>query len=578
MSYLSTCPPTDFKANFGPSTARVPQAERQCFVRFRRLNGWGVWMVWASIFLSPIPVNAKKPEQLAKLAKIAETKGQFATAYALYAQAAAEDPTYWVRAKALERRALESSPQTFRARFDLPNNASPNEPAPESGDWPMAVSMLPPTAEERQEVRQLASPPALKSSGVRKSFQFADNTRYIFEQLGKAYGVQILFDEELRVDKRIKFAMDDVDLAEALRITMAATKTIALTLDEKAVFIAEDTPQKRQTHESHVAISVPIPDATSVQEATEIATALRAVFNLQRMHVDANNRQVFLRDAISKVRPAVNQLHLLMRPKPEVVLEIEFLDISGSATSSYGFSAQNRFNFLNLGGLWNSAVSLPTNLASAALGFGGGQSLIGLGIASAELIARASQQRNRILIKTELRATNMTAASLNIGERYPIVTSFSAQTNGDGTLFPPQVQFQNLGFNLKVTPRIHGADSSTAEVTLDVEAEYTTLSGQSFSGFPAISQKKFQSQVRLAAGAWGMIGGLVGVRETRGLAGLAGLGGIPMLGALFAPRSNEKTDNNVLILIKPTIVSQPENPLAGKEIFIGPEQRPMIPL
>lgn len=511
---------------------------------------------------------------LAKRAKKAEKRGEFVLAYGLYAQAAAKDPKYWAKAQTLQRDALKSSPETLRALLDTEDpQLAPAQPGP--ADTPPTPPL---SLAEQQEIRQLAPPPTLIDDGKRLDFDLADNVRYLYEKVAKDFGYLAILDQELLPKGNIRLRLQKASLHETLRYLMIATGTIVVPLDARAFYVTLDTPQKRLEREQNISISVPIPDTVTTQEAVEVGTALRAVFQLQRIHVDANSRTVFIRDTASKVRPAVMQLHALMAAKAEVLLEVDFLDVTSTSSNSFGLNLPTSFQIINLGGFWQTTPDLGSIALNSLATFGGGQTLIGIGITGAQLLLRANQTDNRTLYSATLRASNGTPATLNIGERYPLITTFFAQGAQEqqqaNAQFAPQIQFENLGFNLKITPRIHDQQ----EVTLDIETEFKTLGALSFSGFPSIATKRLQSQVRLQNGEWAVVGGLLNINDTRALAGLSGLSQIPLIGPLLGSRTLDKTKGNVLIVIKPRVVIAPTSAVASKELYLGTETRPFLPL
>jgi general secretion pathway protein D len=336
-------------------------------------------------------------------------------------------------------------------------------------------------------------------------------------------------------------------------------------LDDQAFYVTNDTPQKRLERETNIAISIPVPDAVSPQEMVEYGTALRAVFNLQRIHADPGSRTIFIRDAISRVRPAVLQLYQLMGARAEVDLEIELMDVSSGTSTTLGMNPPTLFPVNNVGGYWQAARSLA----------GGVGSNFALAITGARLLASSSQSDSRTLFRTRIRASNQTPATAKIGQRYPIISAVIGNIPGFTSFeVPPQVQFEDLGLDLKVTPRIHGAD----EVSLEIETEFKTLGSESFNGVPTINNRKIASQVRLRAGEWAAVGGLLTADQARTLAGLAGSTSIPFLGFLLGNQTFETNRTQVLLVIKPRIVIPGAPVWATQEVYVGSEQRPLVPL
>jgi general secretion pathway protein D len=129
-----------------------------------------------------------------------------------------------------------------------------------------------------------------------------------------------------------------------------------------------------------------------------------------------------------------------------------------------------------------------------------------------------------------------------------------------------------LGLTLKVTPSVH----DDAEVTLNIDTQYKVLAGGSLNGIPAISQRTLKSEARLEFGQWAVLAGALSPQEGRTLSGIAGLSRVPFLGSLLSMHTNTRDDSQVLILIRPLLITPPR-PGTGP-VFMGPLNRPVTPL
>lgn len=506
---------------------------------------------------------------LAQKAKRAEAAGNLAAAYLYYAQAAALDPSnpsYWVRTRTLGRQVLLSP--TLPAQLAA---AAKAEPEPEASDEFLGEI----SAAELAEAARLQAPAELQPIRRRISAELRGAPRQLYERLAEAFGLQATFDPEYPSEKPLSVRLANASFEEALRILEAATASFIVPLGPRTFFVVKDTPPKRQEYEPMMAAVIPIPEPVSVQEAQELARAVQQTVEIQRMLVDSQRRVVLLRDRVSRVRPAQLLFEQLLARRPEVVVEVEFLEVVETSTLGYGLRLPTSFPLAWLGKFWNVTGEAAKGAAYAA--FGGGATLIGLGLADAELLAAMTRSSSHLLVKSMLRSVHGQQAALHVGERYPILTlGYFGPTQGEGPIYtpPPAFNFEDLGVVVKVTPYVHGAEA----VTLEVEVEFKVLAGEAINGIPVISNRRFQGTARLRNGEWAVVAGLMRSQEARLITALAGLGRLPVLGPLFRQNTRERESSQTLIVLKPRIVTLPPSEAVAVPLWTGTETRPRTPL
>ena len=111
-----------------------------------------------------------------------------------------------------------------------------------------------------------------------------------------------------------------------------------------------------------------------------------------------------------------------------------------------------------------------------------------------------------------------------------------------------------------------------------MESEFKVLGGDGLNGIPIISERKFNSRVRLRNGEWGLVAGLMDSSEARTISGLAGLASLPYLGPLVRTNSRDRDSTMVFIAMKPRLLSLPPSEMLTHEMRTGTETRPLSPL
>jgi len=303
-----------------------------------------------------------------------------------------------------------------------------------------------------------------------------------------------------------------------------------------------------------------------------MVSAVQQVMQVRRIAVDPGRRVVFLRDQPGTILAARQILANLSRNRALVNIEVELLSVSRNSTLTYGLQLQNAAPVLNFGTFLNNIVPTIAGFTRFAT-FGGGATFMGIGIASAEAVATVSRSSSQSIFRADLAGVDGQAATLKVGDRYPIVTTAFIGEGGLGqpTLGVPAIQFQDLGLILKVTPTVH----ANGEMTLDVDAQQNALGGTANNGIPIISTRQFQGMTRLVEGEWAVIAGLMRTTVSEDRSGILGLSRIPLLGRLFTKTTKIEEVGQTLIVLKPHLVSLPPWETPAPVLWVGTETKPV---
>ncbi len=505
-------------------------------------------------------------DSLFKAGEKAERAGDNFHAYLLYARAAALDPAnvnYAARKSAL--RAITA----LSAREELgPDPAEPDETVEPVADATFLDSL---------EARRALPPPQLTGSPERHSFDAKGDARMLFERVAAAYGIQVIFEPDYQAPPPFTFRMDDATYQEALRALEAVSNSFLVPVTSTVAMVVRDTPQKRTEREPVMVAAIPIPERLSVMEAQELIQAVQQTMEVRRISADPTRHLVIIRDQVHKVMAARQILESLSRARAQVAVEVEFLEADKTSSLSYGMNLPNQFSIVNFGNFLHNAPSVPSGFSSF-LTFGGGATLFGIGITTATTFATLANSTATNLLDAQIVTLDGQAASLHVGNHYPIITNAyigsTSSTAGSGQVFtpPPTVNYEDLGLVLKVTPSIH-ADN---EVTLDVDAEFKVLGAStSTAGIPIISNRKFTGKVRLKDGEWAVIAGLTGTLDSDVRSGYPGILHIPFLGRLLNQTNAEKDTTNVLVVLKPHLVTLPAWEFPTQTLWVGTDTRPL---
>ena len=504
--------------------------------------------------------------QLAREARKAQNAGLIVRAYMLYTEAARLDPSnasYLANRESLAPLARMMNQAGFQSEEksgDQLRQAAANQPSELN-------ALQHPLLGETEQIYQLRPPPRLSPSPGLHSFDTTGKDKEIFQSVAAAYSVKVVFDPAFEPQTGIRFQVVDADFRGAMNALTSATDTFLFPISPTTVFVARDTPLKRDQFEPEVAVSVPLPDSADQKDVNEAANAVKGVLQSQRIILDGATRTVVIRERLSKANIARALLESLLQPKPQVSIDVELLSMDDSTNMHYGLSLPTQYPLVNFGqpGGLKFIPTIPSGFTQF-LTFGGGATLIGIGITSASAFAMTSKSWTKAVFEIQLNSTNGLPADLHVGDKYPIAQTLytGPVTAGAGAPFPNTTQ-EDLGVVLKITPRVYGE----GDIGLDIEVGYKSLGSITFNTVPSVNEQEFKAQVRLKEGEWAVIAGLDAESKTLTRTGIFGLVQLPYLNEVLAENTRTSDSSKTLIVIKPHLSRLPPDPLQSPVFLFG---------
>lgn len=393
----------------------------------------------------------------------------------------------------------------------------------------------------------------------------------IYRALGQAFGINILFDTNLK-DQEIAIELKDVTAQAALETLMRAAQHFYKVMDEHTIIVAADTPQNRRLYEDLVIQTFFL----SNSEVKDMVTILRSLVDSRKIATNEQLNAVIMRDTADRVKIAEKIIETNDKSKAEVVIDVELLQINSQRLRELGMSLSSYSIGQSLSmGTPASGTTAPAGVRLSDLEFINQSNWL-LTIPSFLYNFVKTNSDAQLLAKPQLRITEGEKATLNIGDRVPLpLTTFNTQNvGGQGGIVPiTSFQYTDVGIRIELEPRVHHNHEITLKVKVEVSNLAGSVAGSGGQEQPIIGTRTFDSTIRLQDGETNFLAGLIRSDETSADRGIPGLSEIPVLGRLFSNKRTDTQRTDVILTLTPHIIRNAEITAEDLQpIWVGTEQ------
>ena len=391
----------------------------------------------------------------------------------------------------------------------------------------------------------------------------------IYQTLGALVGVNVVFDPDLQgKDKVISSNLTGVTFQEALDQIGLINKKAYRVLDRNTILIFDDTnAQTRQRWDDQVMRTFYLENV----EAKELEAALRTALGAQtKVAKNDTTNSITVIATPDEMALADRFIRSNDKPKGEILVEVEILEINRTKAKDYGLQLSN----------YQAGVELqPTGVAGEVAG--GLTNLRAIFLSSLNASDWVVQIPSgvfakflhddtmvKILSSPKVRAFEGKKATFNVGTDIPIPQfypgyaqqSVPGQPSG-GFGGTTSAQYKTVGVNLEIDKTKVTAND---EITMEFKAEFSALgedkvfgTGASATNYPTFLTRKLENTLRLTDGVTAVIGGLIQGREARAIKGALGIDSIPILNKILGSHQASDQDIEILISLTPHILRAP---------------------
>lgn len=381
------------------------------------------------------------------------------------------------------------------------------------------------------------------------NLEFRDTSiKMVFDALSRTTGINFIFDRDVKPEQRTTVFLKKTSLDDAIDVILSTGQLEKKILNASSVLIYPNTQAKQREYQDLMVRAFYLANV----EAKQTASMLKTVLKLKDIYVEDKTNMLVLRETPETIMLAEKLIRLQDLEEPEVMLEVEVLEI-------------NRSRLLNAGIQWNSQLTLtPLGATTSVPGSGSGTTTsamklsdlrnlnsdsLGISVPSATINLQKTDGDANLLANPRIRVRDREKAKIMIGDKVPVVT-----TTSTNTFVTENIQYLDVGLKLEVEPDIHLRDEIGLKIGLEVSSLVSSVKTNNGSQAYQIGTRNFSSALRLKDGETQVLAGLINDEDRSSGNRVPLLGDFPVLGRLFGSQSDSRQKTEIVLSITPHLV------------------------
>lgn len=378
----------------------------------------------------------------------------------------------------------------------------------------------------------------------------------LLDAITRGSGINFVLDKDVKLDGRTTIYMRAGKVEDALDMVLSANQLARKIIDPQTVFIYPNTPEKNKEHQEQLIRVFYLANA----EAKTTAALLRTMLRIKDPFIDERANMIVLRETPEIITLAERLVALHDVGEPEVMLEVEILEIKTSRLTELGINFPNSFSLTPLSA--NGAGLTVSGLR------GLNSSQVGVGINGLLFNLRREVGDFNTLANPRIRTKSREKAKILIGDKVPVITS-TASASG---FVSENVSYLDVGLKLDVEPTVSPDDEVTIKLALEVSSLAKEVRTTGGSVAYQIGTRNATTTLRLRDGETQLLGGLISNEDRSSSNRVPGVGDLPLVGRLFSSQKDDYQRTELVLAITPRIVRPAARAdLSQAELWVGSE-------
>ena len=369
-----------------------------------------------------------------------------------------------------------------------------------------------------------ARPPQLKPQFDKPvTLELRDaNIKVVFEALSRATGINFILDKDIKPDTKASIFIKKARIEDAIDMVLSSNGLQKKMLAENTMLVFASTPQKQKDYQDLMIRSFYLSNTT----AKQVAALLKTMLKTKDIFVDDRLNMIVMRDTPEAIHIAEKLVAVNDLADPEVMLDIEVLEVSRSRLQELGIEYPNRIAINSLIPI-TTVTSAPGVVASSTVNTASQLTLAGLlGLNKSRFDVSPNPAVNfrkttgdiNILSNPRIRVRNNEKAKILVGDKVPVITTTSTANVG----ISENVQYVDVGLKLEVEPRITADDYVNIKVGLEVSSLGERTTTKNGATVYTIGTRDANTILRLKNGETQVLAGLISDDERKNASKLPG--------------------------------------------------------
>jgi general secretion pathway protein D len=411
-----------------------------------------------------------------------------------------------------------------------------------------------------REATEKSAPPAAES-GLAKTYkqpitiEFRDAPlKQVFEIISRRSGLNFVFDKDVKTDQKTTVLLKNSTVESAIYFLLLTNQLEQQVMDANTILIYPNVAAKLKEYQEMTVKTFFLANA----DAKLVSNTLRTILKSRDVVVDEKLNLIILRDTPEAIRLAERLIALQDTPEPEVMLEVEILEVKRSSLMDLGVVWPTSLNFAPLSTYGGAGITVRDlkNLNPDTISVTGVQ----LGVN-----ANKNDNDSNLLANPRIRVRNKEKAKIVIGDKLPVITS--TVSSGVGGFASDSVNYVDVGLTLNAEPTIYLNNEVAIRMQLEVSNLVNTITTKNGTTAYQLGTRQASTMLQLKDGENQVLAGLINNEERNSSNKIPGFSELPVISRLFGSQRDDNAKTEIVLSITPHLIRNVQRPEASAAEF-----------